>query len=348
MRANRDVEKTGTLGPMIRLALLVLAMLVSSAHADEAVGWSFSVPKGASLQKQDDKHVIYLNITGKTFCMYALYPPRATTASFFEDEWKGIVVPSFTAKSPSKLVTTKTKTGLKVTSRNAAVTDKEGAAYATALYVLERGGLGGSVLLTSSNAGSLAKCPIQPLLASMSMLSPPPAAAVSAPPSAPTTTPAPAPAAPATAGQPALVGVWGTGAGNPASRYGTGSTMRRQYSFTADGTYTYRSEIYNGVNEWIIVRESGAFSVSGDQLTVEPKASTITSRDWKTVKSTKKQALEKVTYRFRMHYFSGIQEWNLVLTPPQPTERDGGLSTVWDFKDSYLLKSTYAPEWKWP
>ena len=334
---------------MFRPVVVVLALLVLPlmARAEEAVGWSFSVPKGASLQKQDDAHVIYLNITGKTFCMYALYPPRATTASFYEDEWKGIVVPSFTAKTPSKLVTTKTKKGLKVTSRSAAVTDKqEGAAYATALYVIESGAVGGSVLLTSSNMSTLAKCPIQPLLASMSMLSPPSAAAASPP--APATT-SPAPAAPATAGQPALAGLWGTGAGNPASRYGTGSTMRRQYSFSNDGTYTYRSEIYNGVNEWIIVRESGAYSVSGDQLTVEPKASTITSRDPKgTVKSTKKQALEKTTYRFRMHYFSGIQEWNLVLTPPQPTERDGGFSTVWEFKDSYLLKSTYAPEWKWP
>jgi hypothetical protein len=78
------------------------------------------------------------------------------------------------------------------------------------------------------------------------------------------------------------------------------------------------------------------------------EASTITSRDWKQVRNTKTQPHEKVTYRFRMHYFSGIQEWNLVLTPPQPTDRDGAFTTVWEFKDSYLLKATYVPEWKWP
>ena len=72
------------------------------------------------------------------------------------------------------------------------------------------------------------------------------------------------------------------------------------------GTYTYFSELNTGANQWIHVRESGNYMVAGNQLTIAPTASTISSRDWNAVKSSKKQPLEKVTYAFQQVYFAGI------------------------------------------
>ena len=58
---------------------------------------------------------------------------------------------------------------------------------------------------------------------------------------------------------------------------------------------------------------------------------------------TDEVALEKVTYEWGFHYFEGLQDNQLVLTPPKATERDGkpggGNS---QFPSSYLL-STQSP-----
>lgn len=48
------------------------------------------------------------------------------------------------------------------------------------------------------------------------------------------------------------------------------------------------------------------------------------------------------------HRREGIQEWNLVLTPAKPTQRDGAFSQNEDFKGSYLLSGSTRYEFKWP
>lgn len=320
--------------------LVVLAVLDSSvAFADEFGGWTFSSPAGSTRAESGD-HVTFTKISGKTFCQFAVFSAHAPATDDAAFEWKFVVEANFTVKAASKPVTRTTKRGVPMVVTTASVIDKaSNTPFAAGLYVLTPAGAAGSVLVTATDNATMTKCPIREFLDSLSLSAVP----ATAPPAAPAAAPA---AAPDTTDS--IVGSWGTGAGNPASHYGTGSTLRRQYVFKADGTYTYFSELYNGVNEWIHVRESGKYSVAGDKLTVAPITSTISSRDWNAVKGTKKQALEKVTYRFRKHYFSGIQEWNLVLTPPKPTERDGGFVTVDGFKDSYLLSSSYQPSWKWP
>lgn len=41
------------------------------------------------------------------------------------------------------------------------------------------------------------------------------------------------------------------------------------------------------------------------------------------------------------------EEWNLVLTPPKKTERDGEFAANDKFKSSYLLSDTFKPEWRY-
>ncbi len=318
------------------VVVLMTILLGSIASAEEFGGWTFKPPAGYTRSESGD-HVVYLKITGQTFCQLAVFSSHARGADDAAFEWQYVVEKAFPTVNAKKPVTAKTKS-LSYVARSADVKDAGGNAFATTLYVLLTDKAAGSVLVSSTNAGTLAKCPAKAFVDSIQLVSPPAAS----------TAPAPA-AAPAEPGAgDSIVGAWATGSGNPANQVGANSTMRRQYTFAADGTYTYFSELYNGINEWIHVRESGTYSISGDQLTITPKASTISSRDWNKVKGTKKQPLEKVTYKFTKHYFTGIQEWNLVLTPPKKTERDGAFASNEMFPSSYLLRASYKPEWKWP
>ena len=52
--------------------------------------------------------------------------------------------------------------------------------------------------------------------------------------------------------------------------------------------------------------------------------------------TTENRKLEKVTYQFTKHYFSGIDQWNLVLQATTPTERDGPFSTAAAFNNAWL------------
>jgi hypothetical protein len=48
--------------------------------------------------------------------------------------------------------------------------------------------------------------------------------------------------------------------------------------------------------------------------------------------------LEKVTYQFTKHYFSGIQEWNFVLQADKVTQRDGPHSTNTTFSNAWYFR----------
>lgn len=321
---------------MDRLLLLLALLFAPVAQADEFGGWRHQPPVGAQ-RTEAAGHVKYTVITGPSFCQIALFSAHAPTPDDVAFEWKHVVEANFKVRSASQSVRQTSRHGLQLITTNASVTDNSGNPFAVRLHVVLARGASGSVLLTSSSSDTLSKCPIDDFIESLVLVTVPSAPAVATP----------AQAALPAAGE-SIVGVWATGAGNPAARQGTGSTLRRQYTFKADGTYTYRSELFNGVNEWIHVRESGSYTRAGNRLTVVPAVSTISSRDWNRVTRTQPRALETVTYMVRKHYFSGIKEWQLVLTPPQATERDGPFAVNEQFRDSYLFSDAYRPEWKWP
>ena len=61
-----------------------------------------------------------------------------------------------------------------------------------------------------------------------------------------------------------------------------------------------------------------------------------------TVASTQNRPLEKVAYKFTFHYFSGIQEWNLVLQADSPTQRDGAFSTLQVFNNAWYFDQKFT------
>lgn len=150
-----------------------------------------------------------------------------------------------------------------------------------------------------------------------------------------------------------IVGVWTAASTSPAgTSMGThAGTFRGRYTFDADGTYSFKSEHWGGYtnsNMWWTTEETGSYSVTGDTLTIIPKASKATLRNLAgAVQKTQNNPLEKVAYKWTTHYFSGIQETNLVLTPPQKTSRDGVMAGNSLFPNSYLYKQGDNLAWRY-
>lgn len=149
---------------------------------------------------------------------------------------------------------------------------------------------------------------------------------------------------------PGVIGRWANSAADSGVFYtgvSTGS-VQRQYIFATNGTYTFHMEAWGGSfrpDDWIVINEFGNYRVEGSKLTVNPTAAHGVLRDKKHIRKTLPVRLEKVTYTWQLHYFEGMQETNLVLTPPAKTVRDGEFAINGLFPTSYLMSEKYQPEW---
>jgi hypothetical protein len=122
---------------------------------------------------------------------------------------------------------------------------------------------------------------------------------------------------------------------------------KAQYTFNSNGTYSFTSKTFKmTLDKILLVKETGTFQISGSNITVNPRSSVIeawSKRDgtdkWGRLLTTQSRTLEKVTYQFTKHYFSGIQLWNLVLQAGNATERDGPFSSNTTFTNAWY----YAP-----
>ncbi len=149
-----------------------------------------------------------------------------------------------------------------------------------------------------------------------------------------------------------IVGTWGKGSSvnakynDPVSSSNAGYS-KEQYTFFDDGKYTYVSKIFRSSMTTILIgKESGLYQMNGSVLNIIPKEGTNeewTKKDgvdqYGQLKSKQNRNLEKVNYQFTKHYFSGIQQWNLVLQGDNTTQRDGAFSTNTTFKNAWY----YSP-----
>ncbi|HUM97450.1 MAG TPA: hypothetical protein PK275_06320 [Chitinophagaceae bacterium] len=120
-----------------------------------------------------------------------------------------------------------------------------------------------------------------------------------------------------------------------------------QYIFNSNGTYHFISKTFGmSFPKIILVKENGAYLITGNKITITPQKSVIeawSKKDgvdkWGKLLTTQNRTLEKVTYQFTKHYFSGIQQWNLVLQCGKTTQRDGPFSTNTTFTNAWY----YSP-----
>ncbi len=137
---------------------------------------------------------------------------------------------------------------------------------------------------------------------------------------------------------PSIIGTWVIGTSAQSSwrvNNGVMSTIWRQYTFNTDGSYTFYCKSFDPlVKELLFTRENGTYQVNGNNITVIPQKSAVESWTKKNgtnqfgqLISSQNHQLEKVTYQFSKHYFSGTQKWSLVLQADKATERDGPFSS---------------------
>jgi hypothetical protein len=135
-----------------------------------------------------------------------------------------------------------------------------------------------------------------------------------------------------------IFGTWGANASDQSSfrvNNGVMNYITRQYTFNANGTYSFVSKAYDPLMDKILLgKESGTYQINGNNLTIIPAKSVLEAwskkdgRDeWGKLINTQNIALEKVTYQFTKHYLEGNQQWNLVFQAGNVTQRDGPYSS---------------------
>ncbi len=149
-----------------------------------------------------------------------------------------------------------------------------------------------------------------------------------------------------------IIGTWGkTGSVNPSynDAYATSIAgySTDQYTFHSNGTYMFFSKTFGmSFPKILLVKENGIYQISGNNITITPQKSVIeawSKKDgvdkWGKLLTTQNRTLEKITYQFTKHYFSGIQIWNLVLQNNKATQRDGPFSSNTTFSNAWY----YSP-----
>ena len=148
----------------------------------------------------------------------------------------------------------------------------------------------------------------------------------------------------------AIIGTWAASVSDQSNyrvNNGINGYTQRQYTFNANGTYSFFIKTFQYTStSLLLTKESGTYQISGNNISINPQKSLIEEWSkkaggdkWGNLLSSQKRTLEKVTYTFTKHYFSGIQLWNLVLQAGNVTQRDGPFSTNTTFSNAWY----YAP-----
>ncbi len=117
----------------------------------------------------------------------------------------------------------------------------------------------------------------------------------------------------------------------------TAGYFRKEYSFNADGTYVFRIKNWSVyMKDILFTYETGTYSISGNQLTIAPtqgkgewwsKATSGKTNEWGTLLKASDYKLEKVTYAFEIKYYSGTQNYSLILKSGKATQRENSQQT---------------------
>lgn len=146
---------------------------------------------------------------------------------------------------------------------------------------------------------------------------------------------------------------------DPAS-WGTAGYTTSRYEFRDDGTYVYTERSWRSAfTRILLIKERGTYTANESELVVQPTASVIESYAKKNGVDelgeridAKPRPLERVAYRYRFHFFTGLQEWSLVLQADQPTMREGPFSSnatypnAWYFDQRFTNTDLTSPRGK--
>lgn len=324
---------------------LTLLAPCAAAQAETFDLVTFATPAGQRSAAADS--VGFTEVNGNAFVQFVVYhsvPSSGDVARDFAAEWDGLVAKRYRVLGELNTETANLDGGWTLTMGSAPVHAESTQGFVSMLAVFSGHGVKVSVLINLNDQRFQPK--VDAFLEGIRLREPPPQ-----------TAPAPAVAAApsGTGGHPPLVGRewyksvasysnWGFNpSGLEIAKMGNQGYMRWSYVFKPDGTYAFTSEFWsmNKHQEYWFHEETGAYRVAGDTLTVTPRTARRVLRN----KAGQQQGdavpaeVEAVTYRYGYHFFEGLGEWNLVLSPTtgQPTRRDGSFSSNSLFPTSYLF-----------
>jgi hypothetical protein len=306
---------------------------------------TYSAPAGWAAKKGPDTVQFSKsdNSTG-AFSIITLYrsvDAGADSRANFNAAWKALVTQTLNTDASPQIGTPGNKDGWIAEAGLAAVNtaDLKGAALLTTVT----GGNKMLSVLVLTNSDSFTK-EVEAFVDSIKL-----------PPIKPVNAQTPTPAEPVPSEVSKLIGKWNrSSSGHPVyadpASWGTAGYTKSRYEFKSDGTYIYTERSFRMTMQTIIVvKENGRYAVNGNTLTIKPVKSTISSYKKEggvdtlgALVRSQNRDLETVTYRFTLHYFSGIQEWNLVLQADNPTQRDGPFSNNQTFPNAWYFDQKYT------
>ena len=319
---------------ILPLAISLGALAQTSASFDIA---SFTPPAGWVKQAKDGGLLFSTSDQKKsTYAMIVLYQSDLSSGDpkrDFDADWGQFIVGAFGVKDKPQMEPQKQANGWTITSG--------GSTFA--------GEFGASAIILNTYSGFGRKFSAAAIFNSQEYIQVIDTFASSIVITKPTVN-APEPAATAQADT-SILGTWGQNLGahmtygDPVAA-GMAGYSKDQYTFSANGTYTFFSKTFRmSFDKILLVRENGTYKINDGNLSIKPQKSVIQA--WSKLNggdkfgqlsTTQNRTLETVNYRFTRHYFSGIDQWQLVLQADKPTERDGPFSTFTLFPNAWYYK----------
>ena len=336
-KSQRGLIPTDHAGKMKKIGLVfLLSLTLTNLFAQKETFDVMRYAPPAGWKKEVTQTLTSYSITNNgngSWCQIGLIKTTVSKGSLdadFQSEWQELIVKSFSPTQAPQMIEDRDADGWKIRAGLAKFVFNKSEAIAM-LTVLSGFGRCASIVATTNSQDYLKD--IQALLASVELIKP--------------ETAGPSAAAAGAGDNASILGTWSASASDQSSfrvNNGVMSSITRQYTFNADGTYLFYSKTFDPLmDKMLLGRESGTYRISGDTLALAPAKSVLeawSKKDgtdrWGRLLSSQKRSLENVTYRFAKNYFSGLREWSLILRADRETQRDGSFVGTGDFKNAWI------------
>ncbi len=291
-------------------SLLISFSITSFAQKQTFDLVTFTPPKGWTKEEKQNV-IVYSRVDNKnkTWCQIGVYKSTASQGNIEADlqsEWNEMAVKQFNITDPMQATETQEADGWKIKTGSGkfTFTNQPAAVLLTTFSGYNRCT---SIIATTNSQAYLET--IENFVGSIDIKNP----EISKPQQTIVNVP--------------IIGSWGksNAVSQINNRFGNYSYNKQQYTFNADGSYSFMGKTYNEqYSETLLIKENGTFITNGKNITITPITSVIEAwskkngaDNWNQLISSQKRQLEKVTYLF------SISDKNLLLQTDKETERDG-------------------------
>ncbi|MBS1563969.1 MAG: lipocalin family protein, partial [Bacteroidetes bacterium] len=342
---------------MKQIAVLTSLVLVSMISASSVLAQketydvvSYSIPKGWKKEVKENGVQIYTgNEKTGEYCLALIIKSTATDASAgdnFTAMWEKLVKGTVSVGEAPVMNDPSNEKGWDLVSGQAHYTDGANKGLVTLITATGNGKLATMVLMANTDKYQQE---LQGFVRSVELSKTEPVQGSN---NAPATGEIPAPSS--------IAGIWESSISETNGMgYANGSPMvtsgyfRHAYTFRPDGTYLFLEKDFSVYSKEIFFAwETGTWAINGNRLTITPargkneswsKSASGNTKEWGSLQKTTERKLEKITYSFELHYYSGMNQTYLDLKYNKPTERDGRQSNDNNKENLWSYKPPYTP-----